>query len=383
MSGCWRANAGRSASEIRGESHGDSGGERVLTDTFRRNFTRESALDMLRHGLSTAIFCCLIAIALSLSANGTWAPHFVYSLSIGLISWFVIDVGRLALSHEGRTLWPHGGKGIALVAGGIVVGFLGGNAIGDAWTGNPPLDFLTFTRDKFISTVLITVSAGVVVCYFYYSRGRSKFLEGEIALAQRDATDARLKLLETQLEPHMLFNTLANLRVLITTDPPRAVAMLDRLNSYLRVTLSGSRSLAHPLAAEFGRLGDYLALMSVRMGERLRYTLDLPADLRDVPVPPLLLQPLVENSIRHGLEPQVEGGEITVRAHREDALLVIEVRDTGAGLDPSAAPAEGGGFGLAQVRERLATVYGVQGTLAMTPLPGGGTCAVITFPMPQ
>ena len=90
------------------------------------------------------------------------------------------------------------------------------------------------------------------------ARGKSKYLEGEIALAQRDATDARLKLLETQLEPHMLFNTLANLRVLIATDPPRAVDMLDRLNSYLRVTLAGSRALAHPLAAEFQRLGDYL-----------------------------------------------------------------------------------------------------------------------------
>ena len=81
-------------------------------------------------------------------------------------------------------------------------------------------------------------------------------------------------------------------------DPPRAVAMLDRLNSYLRVTLSGSRALAHPLGAEFDRLADYLELMSVRMGERLRYSLELPAELREVPVPPLLLQPLVENSIR-------------------------------------------------------------------------------------
>jgi hypothetical protein len=374
MTGCWRANAGRSAPG----THGD----RVVIATFRRNFTRESAQDMLRHGLSTAIFCCLIAIALSLSTKGTWAAHFVYSLSIGLISWLVIDLGRLALSHDGRTLWPHGARGIALVAAGIVAGFLGGNTIGDAFTGNPLLDFMSFTPDKFISTVLITVSAAVVVCYFYYSRGRSKYLEGEIALAQRDATDARLKVLETQLEPHMLFNTLANLRVLITTDPPRAVAMLDRLNSYLRVTLSGSRALAHPLAAEFERLGDYLELMSVRMGERLRYTLDLPADLRDVAVPPLLLQPLVENSIRHGLEPQVEGGEITVRARCEEARLIIEVRDTGVGLDEAATPTEGGGFGLAQVRERLATVYGARGTLSMAPLPGGGTCALITFPLP-
>jgi LytS/YehU family sensor histidine kinase len=179
----------------------------------------------------------------------------------------------------------------------------------------------------------------------------------------------------------MLFNTLANLRVLITVDPPRAVAMLDRLNSYLRMTLSGSRALSHPLSAEFERLGDYLELMSVRMGDRLHYRLDLPQDLRDAPVPPLLLQPLVENSIRHGLEPKVEGGEIVVRARRQAGLLVVEVSDTGVGLD-AAPPSEGSGFGLEQVRERLATVYGAQGRMSLSPSPAGGTCATLSFPTP-
>jgi LytS/YehU family sensor histidine kinase len=214
-------------------------------------------------------------------------------------------------------------------------------------------------------------------------------LQSQVAEAQRDATEARLKLLETQLEPHMLFNTLANLRALITTDPPRAVAMLDHLNSYLRVTLSGSRTLAHPLAAEFDRLRDYLALMSVRMGERLRYTLELPDELRDVPVPPLLLQPLVENSIRHGLEPQIEGGEIAVRAWRAERAdgpgggqLVIEVSDTGIGLD-AALPSDGSGFGLEQVRERLAAVYGRRGTLRLEAGNAGGTRATLVFPLSQ
>ncbi|MCY1217843.1 Sensor histidine kinase BtsS [compost metagenome] len=150
------------------------------------------------------------------------------------------------------------------------------------------------------------------------------------------------------------------------------------------MTLSGSRALSHPLSAEFDRLGDYLELMSVRMGERLRYTLDLPDELRDTPVPPLLLQPLVENSIRHGLEPQVEGGEIAVRARREAGELVIEVSDTGVGLDAAPPqPSEDGGFGLEQVRERLATVYGEQGRLSLRPAPaGGGTCVTLNLPLP-
>ncbi|TWD77659.1 histidine kinase/DNA gyrase B/HSP90-like ATPase [Variovorax beijingensis] len=343
-------------------------------------FRAENVRGMLRHGLITVVFCCFIAAALAITQHGNWDAQMVYSLSIGLISWLFIDVGRLLISGHREILWPSGPWGYLLVAGGVTVGFLGGNAIGDAWTHQPLLDFGSFTERKLATTIVITVTATVCMCFFFYSLGRSKHLRSQIELAQRNATEARLKLLETQLEPHMLFNTLANLRVLITTDPPRAVAMLDRLNNYLRMTLSGSRALAHPLAAEFERLADYLELMSVRMGERLRYTLDLPAELRDAPVPPLLLQPLVENSIRHGLEPKVEGGAIDVRARQLDGRLIIEVRDTGVGLD-AAQTSEGSGFGLEQVRERLATVYGDQGRMSLAAGPSGGTLATLSFPL--
>ncbi|MGJ7528761.1 sensor histidine kinase [Variovorax sp. GB1P17] len=336
---------------------------------------------MLRHGLVTAVFCCIIAAALTITQDGGWANHLVYSMAIGTVSWLCIDTGRLLLSGRHEILWPKGPWGFVLVAIGVTVGFFVGNLIGDAWSGAPAFDFLDFRGHKLATAVVITITATIGMCFFFYSLGRSKHLLGQIELAQRNATEARLKLLETQLEPHMLFNTLANLRVLITVDPPRAVAMLDRLNSYLRMTLSGSRALSHPLSAEFDRLGDYLELMSVRMGERLRYTLDLPDELRNTPVPPLLLQPLVENSIRHGLEPQVEGGEITVRARSDAGQLVIEVSDTGVGLD-AARPSEGSGFGLEQVRERLATVYGTQGRLSLAPAPTGGTRATLNLPLP-
>ncbi|VTU23324.1 sensor histidine kinase [Variovorax sp. RA8] len=354
-----------------------------MSDALARRFSPDNLRAVLRHGIATAGFCCVIAAALAISGRGGWASHLVYSLSIGLIAWLVIDIGRLLLAGHNPAPWPLGWRGVALVLVGASAGFLGGNAIGDAWTGKPLLDVLSVSADKVASTLLITMAASIVICYFYYSRGKSKYLEGEIALAQRDAADARLKLLETQLEPHMLFNTLANLRVLIATDPPRAVAMLDRLNSYLRVTLSGSRALAHPLSAEFQRLGDYLELMSVRMGPRLACRLQLPDDLREVPMPPLLLQPLVENAIRHGLEPKVEGGEIAIAARREGRRLVIEVRDTGVGIAESAgAPSPEGGFGLSQVRERIATVYGTEGALQLASHPAGGTCATITLPLP-
>jgi LytS/YehU family sensor histidine kinase len=133
--------------------------------------------------------------------------------------------------------------------------------------------------------------------------------------------------------------------------------MLDRLIAFLRATLNASRVQQHPLATEFERISDYLALMAIRMGPRLTVTLDLPEALRALPVPPLLLQPLVENCIKHGLEPKVAGGRIDVSARIEAGFLLLAVRDTGLGLS-AAGDSSGSHFGLAQVRERLATLYG-------------------------
>ena len=178
----------------------------------------------------------------------------------------------------------------------------------------------------------------------------------------------------------MLFNTLANLRVLVASDPQRAQAMLDHLIAYLRATLGGSRSTEHALGEEFARLRDYLALMSIRMGPRLQYTLDLPEDLGQVPVPPLLLQPLVENCIRHGLEPKLEGGHIAVRARRiEGNRLELTVADNGMGLDTGAPALPGSRFGTAQLRERLASRYGDAAHFELAALPEGGTLARITL----
>ena len=132
------------------------------------------------------------------------------------------------------------------------------------------------------------------------------------------------------------------------------------------------------MQSEFDRLGDYLELMAVRMGPRLHYTLDLPPGLAAQQVPPLLLQPLVENSIKHGLEPKVEGGSVRVSARREGNALILEVIDTGVGL--ATEPESAKGFGLTQVRERLKTTYGSQAAISFVANSAGGTSASITLP---
>lgn len=201
-------------------------------------------------------------------------------------------------------------------------------------------------------------------------------------LAERDASEARLRLLQSQLEPHMLFNTLANLRALIGVDPPAAQRMVDRLNDYLRATLDASRATTHPLSAEFERLRDYLDLMAIRMGPRLAASFDLPDALRDVPVPPLILQPLVENAIRHGLEPQVAGGRIDVHAAREGDALVLTVHDSGAGFDATQPP-RSGRFGMAQVIERVASATSGRGTVDVQSQSGAGTTVRLTLPLQE
>ena len=180
----------------------------------------------------------------------------------------------------------------------------------------------------------------------------------------------------------MLFNTLANLRVLIGLDAARAQDMLDRLVAYLRATLEASRATSHSLQAEFDRLGDYLELMAVRMGPRLRFTLDLPPMLAHLQVPPLLLQAVVENSIKHGLEPKIEGGAIVISARQDQGLLTLEVADTGVGspTDLNHPPEHAGSFGLAQVRERLHTRFGALGTINFIAAHAQGMRVSITFP---
>lgn len=337
---------------------------------------------LLRHGLISAAFCCLVATALTLSSGKPWDQQLVYALAIGMTIWLCVDLGRFLLRRGSDGQWPMGWRGIGLVLFGIGTGFVVGSTIGDWYCGCSTWDGVGAAQHKqLLTSLIITIASGAAGSYFFYSRGLQKTQQARIALVERDAMEARLQLLQAQLEPHMLFNTLANLRVLIGTDPAQATRMLDHLVAYLRATLIASRTTEHSLAQEFERLRDYLELMAVRMGPRLRYQLDLPAELADWPVPTLLLQPLVENSIRHGLEPQVQGGAVSVQASATPQGLVLQVQDTGVGFAP-AREGGGTGFGLSQVRERLATRFDQAAGLEVQPVAQGGTLARVTLPRP-
>ena len=315
-------------------------------------------LDKLQRYLQALAFCLAIsALQVAFQPQRPYEVPLLYSIFIGSFMWALIDFGRHAFASSVETGWPKGAAALALPLGGIVGGYLLGTLAGDAVFGWSSWDSSALAQVRV--SVLVTAMAGICATYYFYSKSRSAYLLTKVSEARHQASAARLKLLEAQIEPHMLFNTLANLRALVTTDPAAALHMLDHLNNYLRATLTASRATMHPLQTEFDRLRDYLELMAVRMGPRLRYTLDLPPELAAVSVPALLLQPLVENSIRHGLEPKLEGGSITVQARRVGQSVTLDVMDTGVGLgaDEMTTADSQSGFGLAQVRERLATVY--------------------------
>ena len=337
-------------------------------------------LDRLQRFLQTVAFCLAIAaLQVAFRPNIRYEGPLVYSLCIGICTWALIDFGRDLFASSRETGWPQGFAALGLPLAGVVGGYLLGTLAADAWFGQS--SWSGKELQQLVSSIFITAVAGLVVTYFFYSKGKRAVLEAKIAEAKAHASESKLKLLQTQIEPHMLFNTLANLRALIPIDPTAAVQMLDRMNDYLRATLSASRATMHPLQTEFDRLRDYLELMAVRMGPRLTFTLVLPPHLAAQAVPTLLLQPLVENSIKHGLEPQVEGGSITVSASEAAGVLTLKVADTGAGPDSLRIDKAGSGFGLAQVRERLAAAYGAGATLSLAANVPRGTVVVIVLPL--
>jgi hypothetical protein len=316
---------------------------------------------LLRHAWQVAGFCLAICVLLWVLRPGMpFLGQLAYSLPMGLTTWLLIDGGRFFIDQDSPHLFPRGWLGGALILGGVFLGFASGTLIGGVFNGQSNIDLIRRAPEFFAYIFLFSMASGVGISLFFYSQGKSAYYQAELEIKSRQATQAQLKLLQSQLDPHMLFNTLANLRVLIQQDPDRAVQMLDQLNDFLRSTLAASRASEHSLQAEFDRLTDYLALMQIRMGARLSYELDLPPALAQVQVPALILQSLVENAIVHGLEPKVQGGRITIRASQEAHQLVLHVADDGLGFDASQTQE---GFGLTQVRERLQSRYGATATI--------------------
>jgi signal transduction histidine kinase len=342
---------------------------------------------LARDGFAVAVLClaCAVIITIVSGKPQYFYDNLVFSLIIGGLAFLIIDVTRLLV-------WGKAGRpgklaffSVALAA--VALAQFGGTMLASALLGmeTPRLGKLVSgaSNGMLLFTLIMTAAATLFV------HNRERLLRAEAAAAEekargeavaRQALQAQLQLLQAQIEPHMLFNTLANLQGMIALDPERAQSMLDQLIQYLRASLSSSRAQATTLAQEFTLMEAYLGLMSVRMGARLGYTMELPASLRAAHMPPMMLQPLVENAIAHGLEPKVDGGHVTVSAALAGGMLVVSVADTGLGLDAPTAKS-GTHLGVANTRERLLALFGAQASLALEPNLPQGAVARLTLPI--
>ena len=303
---------------------------------------------------------------LFLRAGGTLLEHLLPLLLMSNLIGAMVHTGSIVAN---RVLhgWPRRARGMprlmfgmALTAFSVLFGVGLGNLL---WSGADPFKLLA---NRGVLVECLTIAAGVAVLLYMVrsaaERRSAQALEearrNEFAAASaRMLAEARLKALQAQIEPHFLYNTLANVVSLIGPRPAHAQHMLERFIDYLRASLAASRGEQATLASETKLIVAYLDVLAVRMGERLRYRVDLPDELSQFVIAPMLLQPVVENAISHGLEPKVAGGEIVVSARIEGAHVCVQVSDTGVGLNESAAAKPGGGVGLSNLRERLRSLY--------------------------
>jgi len=231
--------------------------------------------------------------------------------------------------------------------------------------------------------IVLAITFGSVISYLFYSRFRLRASEEVIQQerikrlsSEKEALEANLRLLQAQIEPHFLFNTLSNVLSLIDTNPTNGKSMLVDLIHYLRTSLSRTFPDPITLDQEIDMIKAYLNIQKIRMGERLRFKIELPDAVRTHPFPPMLLQPLAENAIKHGLEPKMEGGEITIKAVEKDDLIRIEVMDTGLGFSSFQKV----GVGIGNVRERIKLLYGEKGRLILEENDPNGVRAIIEVP---
>jgi sensor histidine kinase YesM len=244
---------------------------------------------------------------------------------------------------------------VAMPAGAAAGAFMGSQIAGISF-----LEILTGRPAFFMQMVFVGVLFGTMITYFFFSRERISQTEARLQEEQirsltleKKTLETNLKLLQAQIEPHFLFNTLSNILSLLESDPEKGKTMIEDLTRYLRSSLSRTRDRMTTLGQEMDLVRAYLDIYKVRMGERLHYAIEIPEALKEVPFSPMLVQPLVENAVKHGIEPKIEGGAITIRVedHGENYRLVVS--DTGSGLPEEAVV----GIGLANVRERLEALF--------------------------
>ena len=338
-----------------------------------------------RHGIALptllvllTVACGLAAVEWSLSTSATPGPLTGVALCalIGAAGWTLQQSPNPAL-----TAWASALESVGQLALGVAMVVVFAVALA-LWL--PAGLVMRLMRDDVATDAIVFALLGLglfvaVRAGIQYARQRLRAEQARAEIAERDRELARseLMMLRAQVEPHFLWNTLGNVQYLILKQPQQAHDMVGHLISYLRASLADMRSESTTLGSEADSVGAYLALMVYRMGSRLDVPVEIDEACRVRPFPPLLLQTLVENGVKHGLEPKVGSARLTVRvASKGQTGLVVEVIDNGVGLQPNPRT-RGTGLGLRSVRERLQAQYGARASLSISGNADGGVTARI------
>ena len=346
----------------------------------------------------TFLFCVGLAVPFTVlgflafaKGDGAWrnlagwaywyGKNFIVCLTIGVLIHLLFDLARVTVAKPEQVRRWQPWMRTVFFSGTPLVGVTLGWPLG-VWLAGSDVTVWIGSREG-NNIIVGTVLVSVMITFLFHHFFSAKAQQFE---AEKRATEAQLKLLQAQIEPHFLFNTLANVHSLMDHDLPKAKQMLASFTDYLRATLGTLRNDDSVVANELELARSYLQLLQSRMEDRLRFTITADEAARRQPLPPLLLQPLIENAVVHGLEPSIEGGTVRVSARVQGRQLVLEVQDDGRGLDAglgdTARPGarRGSGLALANIQQRLLARYGSDATLVVS-AARPGTLARITLPL--
>ncbi|ADZ92397.1 sensor histidine kinase [Marinomonas mediterranea] len=324
--------------------------------------------EIIRDTIQTFLICCVISMLVWWSGGGEFWVTFQVSLVFGAACLTAVRLSLYFIS-------PYTGASIS-----VLLGFLVGVSVGLLNLFHQIYGDVSKILDVPLSELLLKILFSALVTYVFFSSHRLTRKNRELqeqklkaVTQEKEIVEANLRLLQSQIEPHFLFNTLANIKVLIELDKDAAKRVLDDLTGLLRASIMKSHDKSISISEEVELVRAYLSIQSVRMGDRLTFEIECDEDLKRLSCAPFLIQPIVENAVHHGIEPKMNGGNISVSITSNNDQCSILVRDTGLGLqeglDHNAKTThnkvKGNGIALANIRERMRLMYSDESTLVV------------------